>query len=220
MFIKSISIPVADQDRALQFYTETLGFTVEIDTKYSDQPDMAGQRWIELTPPSGSTGIILFSPPGVEKMIGKQLNIIYETDDIQKTYDDLQSKGVSCLTPQVHPWGMCATIEDSEGNSFMIKEQARGILASSIKKVSDTLEKGWEKAPEMIGGTASEGRNKISEMAQSAGRIKESITQKESHVSRNHTQSPRKTSATHKSHAPASHREGSPHRMSASPKEE
>jgi catechol 2,3-dioxygenase-like lactoylglutathione lyase family enzyme len=44
--IKFVSIPIADQNRALDFYTEKLGFTI-----ITDQPFDEKQRWIELRIP-------------------------------------------------------------------------------------------------------------------------------------------------------------------------
>lgn len=53
--IKFTSIPVRDQDRALQFYVDRLGFIL-----VTDQPMGPGQRWIELRPPKGDAGIALY----------------------------------------------------------------------------------------------------------------------------------------------------------------
>src|SRR5262245_33718344 len=49
--IKFVGIPVRDQDKALEFYTKKLGFTV-----HTDQPFNDDQRWIELKAPGGETG--------------------------------------------------------------------------------------------------------------------------------------------------------------------
>src|SRR4029077_7690305 len=54
--MKFVSIPVTDQDRALAFYTEKLGFRV-----VTDQPYDATQRWIELGVPGADTGVVLFN---------------------------------------------------------------------------------------------------------------------------------------------------------------
>ena len=59
--IKFVGVPVRDQDRALDFYVNTLGFTLQ-----TDQPMGPGQRWIEIRPPKGETGIALFTSPGHE----------------------------------------------------------------------------------------------------------------------------------------------------------
>ena len=51
--IKFVSIPVADQNRALDFYTEKLGFTI-----ITDQPFDEKQRWIELRIETGVTRFV------------------------------------------------------------------------------------------------------------------------------------------------------------------
>ena len=53
--IKFVSVPVADQDRALDFYTEKLGFTIITDQPFDDK-----QRWIELRVPKAETRVVLF----------------------------------------------------------------------------------------------------------------------------------------------------------------
>jgi catechol 2,3-dioxygenase-like lactoylglutathione lyase family enzyme len=64
--IKFVSIPTRDQDAALAFYTEKLGFRV-----ITDQP-FGPQRWIELRVGSSETRFVLFTPPGQEDRIGSQ----------------------------------------------------------------------------------------------------------------------------------------------------
>jgi catechol 2,3-dioxygenase-like lactoylglutathione lyase family enzyme len=54
--IKFASIPVRDQDRALNFYTAKLGFAVATDQSFGD-----GQRWIELRIPGADTRVVLFT---------------------------------------------------------------------------------------------------------------------------------------------------------------
>jgi len=54
--IKFVSIPVSDQDRALAFYTEKLGFRV-----VTDQPFDEKQRWLELGIPGAETCIVLLN---------------------------------------------------------------------------------------------------------------------------------------------------------------
>ena len=64
--VKFVNIPVADQARALAFYTEKLGFTVA--TNQPMAPD--GPRWIELKIPGAETRVSLFTPPGHEDRVG------------------------------------------------------------------------------------------------------------------------------------------------------
>src|SRR3954451_11958869 len=60
--IKFISVPVKNQDAALQFYTESLGFKVGTDQEFIP----GGQRWVELSIPGADTGLSLFTPDGDE----------------------------------------------------------------------------------------------------------------------------------------------------------
>ena len=117
MFIKAVNVPVADQDRALKFYTEKLGFTVKADVPCPE----FDQRWIELIHPSNSIELVLFTSPDFKDMIGKGMNILFETGDVQKTYDELKAKGVEFLAPpQKEFWGTFVMMKDSEGNTFCV----------------------------------------------------------------------------------------------------
>ncbi len=113
--IKFVSIPVADQNRALDFYTEKLGFTI-----ITDQPFDEKQRWIELRVPKAETRVVLFTPDGDEKRIGSFMNMSYACDDIDKTYAELKKRGVApalylgssrCARPL--PWRLCRPCRSS-----------------------------------------------------------------------------------------------------------
>src|SRR5437764_13037107 len=98
--IKFVSIPVRDQNRALDFYTDRLGFTI-----ITDQPFDEKQRWIELRIPKAETRVVLFTPEGDEKRIGSFMNVSYTCDDIEKTYAELKKRGVEFEgPPQKQPW--------------------------------------------------------------------------------------------------------------------
>ncbi len=114
--IKFLGIPVRDQDRALSFYTEKLGFRVLTDQQFSEK-----QRWIELTIPGAETGITLFTPDGHEERIGTFVNTSWEVDNIEKTYAELQAKGVEFAgPPQKQPWGTFAIMKDPDGNQIVL----------------------------------------------------------------------------------------------------
>ena len=114
--IKFTSIPVRDQDRALEFYVDVLGFAL-----VTDQPMGPGQRWIELRIPSAETRVVLFTPKGQEDRAGSFSGISYATDDVEKSYAELSARGVKFRgPPQKQPWGTFAMFEDSEGNQFVL----------------------------------------------------------------------------------------------------
>ncbi len=114
--VKFISIPVRDQDRALAFYTEKLGFRVATDAPFG--PD---QRWIELSIPRAQTGVVLFTAPGQEQWIGSFMNVSFQADDVFATAAEMKAAGVEFVKePKAEHWGTSAIFKDSEGNQFVL----------------------------------------------------------------------------------------------------
>ena len=114
--IKIINVPVRDQARALDFYTEKLGFTI-----ITDQPMDKKQRWIELRIPKAETRLSLFTPPGHEERVGSFTGISFHCDDIDATYAELSARGVPFEgPPKKETWGVFAMFKDTEGNSFVL----------------------------------------------------------------------------------------------------
>lgn len=116
MQVSQISIPIVDQERALKFYTETLGFTKVLDVDFGGP-----QRWIELSSPDGGAKIVLFTPEGHEDLVGRFSNIMFHTSDLQARYEELKAKGVEFTVPPTKEhWGTYCIYKDSEGNTFLI----------------------------------------------------------------------------------------------------
>jgi catechol 2,3-dioxygenase-like lactoylglutathione lyase family enzyme len=114
--IKFTSISVRDQDASIDFYTKKLGFII-----LTDQPFSEKQRWIELGIPGAQTGLVLFNPDGHESRIGAFTGISFFTDDIQKTYELYNSRGVEFVQPpKVESWGTSAIFKDPDGNQFVL----------------------------------------------------------------------------------------------------
>src|SRR5579859_5751491 len=114
---RSVGIYVTDQQRALDFYTQKLGFQLLQDLPMG--PEMGDARWILVAPPGAQTPFVLFTPPGNESRIGGFHNVVFDTDDIQATCEDLQAKGVEVSqAPTKMPWGWWAQIKDPDGNEF------------------------------------------------------------------------------------------------------
>jgi predicted enzyme related to lactoylglutathione lyase len=110
--VKFISIPVRDQQRALEFYTEKLGFTI-----FTDQPFNEKQRWIELGIPGAQTRVVLFTAPGQEDRVGTMLNAAWSVDNIDRTYEELTAKGIEFMgPPQRSDWGSFLLMKDPDGN--------------------------------------------------------------------------------------------------------
>jgi predicted enzyme related to lactoylglutathione lyase len=116
--LKFVGVPTSDQDRALAFWTEKMGFKVA-----TDQP-MGAQRWIELTIPGAQTGIVLFTPEGHEDRIGTFFNGSFACDDVDYTYGQLKERGVEFTSPpEKQPWGTFAKFLDPDGNTFVLSSR-------------------------------------------------------------------------------------------------
>lgn len=111
----TVGIYVSDQDRALGFYTNTLGLE-----KRADEPMGDGSaRWIEVAPKGAETRLVLFTPPGQEDRIGTFSNVVLECDDIRATHEELRARGVAFTEePSEQPWGLWAQFKDPDGNEF------------------------------------------------------------------------------------------------------
>ena len=116
-FIKFAELPVANQERALRFYTEKLGFRLIQDTPYKD-----GWRWIELALPGAETAILLTPREGAEP--SDRPILVFAVDDVAITHEELQARGVQFTQgPAQAPWKAGETFalfRDSEGNTILI----------------------------------------------------------------------------------------------------
>jgi len=116
--VKFASIPVTDQDRALAFYTEKLGFRLLTDQPFDDK-----QRWLELGIPGAQTGIVLFNFGGSVQP-GNFINFTFWSDDVEGTVRELKSKGVEIVgEPKQEDWGTFAVFKDLDGNSFLLSSK-------------------------------------------------------------------------------------------------
>ncbi len=113
-----IFVPVSDQNQALAFYTETLGFELRVDVPFGD-----GERWIEVGPPGGEAGVALVSPREGDP-VGIQTNASFNVDDIDATHADLTAKGVDAddVMRMGDPVPPMFSFRDLDGNGFMLVE--------------------------------------------------------------------------------------------------
>ncbi len=83
-----VMVPVADQERAIDFYTTTLGFAVVADVPFGE-----GDRWVEVAPPVGSASLALVRPQG-DYQPGRMTGIALEFPDVAATHAELKGRGV------------------------------------------------------------------------------------------------------------------------------
>jgi catechol 2,3-dioxygenase-like lactoylglutathione lyase family enzyme len=113
-----VSVPVADQDRAKDFFVNTLGFLLVADQSMGD-----GARWVQVAPGFGGVSLTLVTwfdtmPPG--SLRGMVLN----TKDIDAAHAELKKRGVAVDDIEEAPWGRYATFEDIDGNGFVLQQSA------------------------------------------------------------------------------------------------
>jgi predicted enzyme related to lactoylglutathione lyase len=114
--VKLVNIPVADQDRALRFYCDVLGFS-----KLADLPAGPGQRWIELGALSGGAKVVLYAPPDCGLLPGCFMNVVFTCSDVEQEYRRLKRENVAFVQEfQTAEWGSSCIFKDSEGNSFAL----------------------------------------------------------------------------------------------------
>lgn len=116
--IATVVVPVADQDRAIQFYTTKLGFQTRIDVPFGN-----GYRWVEVAPGDAETTIALAPPPEGKPAGNRETGISLHTDDIDAYHAELGAGGVD-VDPEVSRMGDPVPplfwLRDPEGNSLMV----------------------------------------------------------------------------------------------------
>jgi len=112
-------LKVRDQDAALKFFTEKLGFKVTTDQLMSEK-----QRWIELMIPGADSGLALFTPEGHESRIGEFQSLSFWCDDVFATAKVMKSKGAQFeVEPKKEPWGTTAIFKDADEDKFVLSSR-------------------------------------------------------------------------------------------------
>jgi lactoylglutathione lyase len=115
--VKLVGVNVKDQGRALDFYTNVLGFET-----ITNEPISPNARWIEVSPPGAETHLALWTPPGLEDRIGTFSGVVFRCNDIDATYEELKKRGVKFTEePRDQPGGTMAQFVDPDGNTFVLR---------------------------------------------------------------------------------------------------
>jgi lactoylglutathione lyase len=118
--VRTVGVPVTDQDRALAFYVEKLGFEKRLDAPVEE----LGGRWIEVAPPRAATTLALV-PARDRVPAGVETGIRLTTPDAAAVHADLKSRDVE--VGELLRWpGVPAmfAVRDQDGNGLEIVEQA------------------------------------------------------------------------------------------------
>jgi catechol 2,3-dioxygenase-like lactoylglutathione lyase family enzyme len=125
---------VNDQDEALAFYTDKLGFEVRSDVTL---PELGNFRWLTVGPAGQpDMAIVLMAIPGapvmddstasqVRSLMGKGFagTVFLTTDDVRASYDELRARGVEFVEqPEERPYGIDSSFRDPSGNNIRLTE--------------------------------------------------------------------------------------------------
>jgi catechol 2,3-dioxygenase-like lactoylglutathione lyase family enzyme len=118
MFLEVISVPISDQDRAIKFYRDKLGFKVIRDNPFDED-----RRWVEVSPsPDAQTTISLVTwfeqmPPGSAQ------GLVLKVEDIEKIRAELIKRDVRVEPIFDTPWGRFANFTDPDGNGWSLRQE-------------------------------------------------------------------------------------------------
>ena len=147
MRIPITTLRVRDQDSALAFYRDTLGFTV------TEDMDLGAMRWLTVSPPDQPELNVLLErlgPPMIDTDTREQMDTLLakgvgssmflEVDDCRATFDELVAKGVEVIDePTERFYGIDCGIRDDSGNPVRITQRVpTGVAPPAESKVGNT----------------------------------------------------------------------------------
>ena len=117
--VGTVMVPVSDQDRAIEFYVEKLGFEKRGDTPYGD-----GDRWVEVAPPGAATTIALV-PPREDQPVGVPANVGLTSEDVDADNAHLREQGVDVddVMRMGDPVPPMFFLRDQDGNTLLVVQR-------------------------------------------------------------------------------------------------
>lgn len=132
---------VHDQDVALAFYTEKLGWELRADVTL---PELGGYRWLTVGPPGQDEISLLLNaipgPPVVDAATSEEIrslmakgwsgNVLLQTDDAHASYEELTARGIEFSEPpEERPYGIDCAFRDPSGNQFRLTQVREPVAA-------------------------------------------------------------------------------------------
>ena len=118
--IGTVVVPVSDQDRAIEFYVDTLGFEKRADVPFGDR-----YRWVEVAPAEAATTIAIVVPPPGKPTGGVETGIGLNSADVDADHADLKARGVDVddeVSRMGDPVPPLFWFRDPDGNTLMVVE--------------------------------------------------------------------------------------------------
>jgi predicted enzyme related to lactoylglutathione lyase len=133
--LANVQVWVNDQEEALAFYTDKLGFEVREDVTV---PELGNFRWLSVAVPGQDVAIVLMAVPGApvfddetrQQILdllakGASGGLFFTTEDCRASYEELASRGVEFTQePTEQPYGVDAGFRDPSGNQFRMVQRS------------------------------------------------------------------------------------------------
>jgi predicted enzyme related to lactoylglutathione lyase len=118
--IKTVGIYVDDQPKAVEFYTQKLGFEIR-----RSIPMGPHAQWLEVAPPGSQTCLVLYPKTMMPNWAELKPSVVFYCPDVEAFCRRLESLGVRLTMPPTPlPWGTFAKFLDLDGNEFGLTSQA------------------------------------------------------------------------------------------------
>ncbi len=130
--LTNVSVWVHDQDEAVAFYTEKLGFELRQDVTV---PEMGNFRWVTVGCPGRTSGWRVTVPgphvfdadtqAKVQEILAKGAagGLFFAADDVYASYEDLKGRGVEFQSePEEQPYGVDVGFRDPSGNQMRMAQ--------------------------------------------------------------------------------------------------
>ena len=128
--VSTVTIAVADQDEALTWYTEKMGFEKKMDVR---SPQF---RWLTVAPPQ-QVDVEFLLASWFPDRIGKNATWVLSTRDCQGGYEELKAKGVEfSQKPEIRPWGIEAVFADLYGNKYALVQESAQVVTDEAEEAA------------------------------------------------------------------------------------
>jgi uncharacterized glyoxalase superfamily protein PhnB len=114
--IELIFVPVTDVDRAIEFYVDKVGFTLDMQARVDENI-----RFVQVTPPTSACSIA-FGEGITDMTPGTQHSIQVVVPDTEAARQELLERGVDAPEVQTLPWGSFTSFTDPDGNTWTLQE--------------------------------------------------------------------------------------------------
>ncbi len=128
--VSTVTIAVKDQDEALTWFTERLGFEKRMDVRATNF------RWLTVAPPQQAEVEFLLAP-WFPELVGRNATWVISTRDCQGGYEQLSENGVEfSQKPEMKPYGIEAVFADLYGNKYALVQETAQVLTDEATKTA------------------------------------------------------------------------------------